>query len=347
MTIRDLAKLSGYSLGTVSRALNHQPNVSPKARERILALAQQYGFEINANAQNLKKQNSDSLLVIVKGSANELFARMVEVTQALAAQEQCPLLVDYIDEEENEVRRAMKLSRERKPLGILFFGGTAQNFLSDYMHLSLPTVLVTNSAKGLPFGGLSSVTTDDIAASRTVCAFLVNSGHRRIAVIGGDLEVSEISRNRLEGCRRALAEAGLEVAAYRAARFSFEGGYRAMEKLLAHRKGITAVFAMADVMALGAMRCIHDHGLRVPEDISVAGFDGLPYGQYSIPRLTTVAQSAQALAETGYRVLREQIATGKTCHVCVPFSLIPGSSVCTLPSLGSPDGGAGRPVRAD
>lgn len=343
MTIRDLAKLSGYSLGTVSRALNHQPNVSPKARERILALAQQYGFEINANAQNLKKQNSDSLLVIVKGSANELFARMVEVTQALAAQEQCPLLVDYIDEEENEVRRAMKLSRERKPLGILFFGGTAQNFLSDYMHLSLPTVLVTNSAKGLPFGGLSSVTTDDIAASRTVCAFLVNSGHRRIAVIGGDLEVSEISRNRLEGCRRALAEAGLEVAAYRAARFSFEGGYRAMEKLLAHRKGITAVFAMADVMALGAMRCIHDHGLRVPEDISVAGFDGLPYGQYSIPRLTTVAQSAQALAETGYRVLREQIATGKTCHVCVPFSLIPGSSVCTLPFLGSPDGGAGSP----
>lgn len=343
MTIRDLAKLSGYSLGTVSRALNHQPNVSPKARERILALAQQYGFEINANAQNLKKQNSDSLLVIVKGSANELFARMVEVTQALAAQEQCPLLVDYIDEEENEVRRAMKLSRERKPLGILFFGGTAQNFLSDYMHLSLPTVLVTNSAKGLPFGGLSSVTTDDIAASRTVCAFLVNSGHRRIAVIGGDLEVSEISRNRLEGCRRALAEAGLEVAAYRAARFSFEGGYRAMEKLLAHRKGITAVFAMADVMALGAMRCIRDHGLRVPEDISVAGFDGLPYGQYSIPRLTTVAQSAQALAETGYRVLREQIATGKTCHVCVPFSLIPGSSVCTLPSLGSPDGGAGCP----
>ena len=83
MTIRDLAKLSGYSLGTVSRALNHQPNVSAKAREQILALAQQYGFEINSNAQSLKKQNSDSLLVIVKGSANELFARMVEVVGAL------------------------------------------------------------------------------------------------------------------------------------------------------------------------------------------------------------------------------------------------------------------------
>lgn len=330
MTIRDLAKLSGYSLGTVSRALNRQPNVSPKAREQILALAKQYGFEINESAQNLKKQNSDSLLVIVKGNANELFARMVEVTQTLAVAEQCPLIVDYIDEDDNEVRRAMKLSRERKPLGILFFGGTAQNFLNDYGNLSLPTVLVTNTAKGLPLQGLSSVSTDDIAASRTVCAYLAGSGHRKVAVIGGDLEVSEISRHRLEGCRLALNAAGAEVTVYRATRFSFEGGYRAMEKILAGRHGITAVFAMADVMALGAMRCIHDHGLRVPEDISVAGFDGLPYGQYFIPRLTTVAQSAQALAETGYRVLREQIITGKTCHVSVPFSLITGSSVCTI-----------------
>ena len=101
MTIKDLAKLSGYSLGTVSRALNHQPNVSPKAREHILALAQQYGFEINANAQSLKRQNSDALLVIVKGRANELFFQMVEATQELAAGEQQPLMVDYIDEDDN------------------------------------------------------------------------------------------------------------------------------------------------------------------------------------------------------------------------------------------------------
>ncbi len=327
MTIRDLAKLSGYSLGTVSRALNHQPNVSPKAREQILALAQQYGFEINASAQSLKRQSSDALLVIVKGRANELFAQMVETLQELASQEQRPLMVDYIDEDDNEVRRAIKLSRERKPLGILFFGGTAQNFLSDYESLSLPTVLVTNSARGLPFQGLSSVSTDDIAAARTVFSLLVKHGHREIAVIGGDTAVSEISRNRLRGCELAVAGSEARIAAYQAARFSFDGGYRAMEKILADRGEITAVFAMADVMALGAMRCIRDHGLRIPEDISVAGFDGLPYGQYFIPRLTTVAQSAVALAEASYRVLREQIATGRTRHISVPFSLTAGSSV--------------------
>lgn len=332
MTIKDLAKLSGYSLGTVSRALNHQPNVSPKAREHILALAQQYGFEINANAQSLKRQNSDALLVIVKGRANELFFQMVEATQELAAGEQQPLMVDYIDEDDNEVRRAMKLYREKKPLGILFFGGTTQNFLADYENLSLPTVLVTNSAKGLPFEGLSSVTTDDMAAAKTVCDLLVQMGHREIAVIGGDLESSEISRNRLSGCQAALSGTGARMACYRTARFSFEGGYQAMEKILANREGITAVFAMADVMAVGAMRCIHDHGLRVPEDISVAGFDGLPYGQYFVPRLTTVAQSTGALAETSYRVLQDAIASGKTCHVSVPFSLCPGSSVGPVPA---------------
>ena len=332
MTIRDLAKLSGYSLGTVSRALNHQPNVSPKAREQILALAQQYGFEINASAQSLKRQSSDALLVIVKGRANELFAQMVETLQELASREQCPLMVDYIDEDDNEVRRASKLSRERKPLGILFYGGTAQNFLSDYESLSLPTVLVTNSARGLPFQGLSSVSTDDIAAARTVASLLVKHGHREIAVIGGDTAVSEISRNRLRGCELAVAGSETRIASYQVARFSFDGGYRAMEKILADRGEITAVFAMADVMALGAMRCIRDHGLRIPEDISVAGFDGLPYGQYFIPRLTTVAQSAVALAETSYRVLREQIATGRTRHISVPFSLTAGSSVGPVPA---------------
>ena len=202
MTIRDLAKLSGYSLGTVSRALNHQPNVSPKAREQILALAQQYGFEINASAQSLKRQSSDALLVIVKGRANELFAQMVETLQELASQEQRPLMVDYIDEDDNEVRRAIKLSRERKPLGILFYGGTAQNFLSDYESLSLPTVLVTNSARGLPFQGLSSVSTDDIAAARTVFSLLVKHGHREIAVIGGDTAVSEIRKNKSDKDRK-------------------------------------------------------------------------------------------------------------------------------------------------
>lgn len=330
MTIKDLAKISGYSLGTVSRALNHQPNVSPKARDIILSLAQKYGYEINASAQSLKKRSGDALLVIVKGRANELFFQLVERTQTLAAAEGRPLVVDYIDEDENEVHRAVQLCREKKPAGILFFGGTTQNFLADFGKITLPAVLVTNSAQRLPYRGLSSVTTDDTAAAQMIISLLIQNGHKEIAVIGGDPEVSEISKNRLTGCNLAFQASGARLSVYEPAHFSFEGGYQAMEQILEKSGSTTAVFAMSDVMAIGAMRCIRDHGLQIPGDISVVGFDGLPFGQYYTPKLATVSQSVQALADTGYQVLCSAISGAEASHIHVPFSLSFGESIRTL-----------------
>ena len=105
MTIKDLARLSGYSLGTVSRVLNNQPNVSEKARQAILSIAQERGFELNESAQLLKQQRSNTVLIIVKGTANELFAGMVEHLQSLFSRTTHSLIVDFIDEDDNEVPR--------------------------------------------------------------------------------------------------------------------------------------------------------------------------------------------------------------------------------------------------
>ena len=101
MTIKDLAKLSGYSLGTVSRVLNNQPNVSEQARKTILALVEEHGFERNASAQLLKQQRTKSVLIIVKGTSNEMFAAMVEKLQSLFADTDHPVIADFIDEDEN------------------------------------------------------------------------------------------------------------------------------------------------------------------------------------------------------------------------------------------------------
>lgn len=331
MTIKDLSRISGYSLGTVSRALNHQPNVSPKARETILALAMQYGYEINANAQSLKKQNSDALLVIVKGHSNVLFASLVEITQRLAAQAGQPLLVDYIDEAANEVHRAIQLIREKKPRAILFFGGTTKYFRQDFDRIPLPSVLVTNSAAGLPFPNLSSVTTDDAEGAFQAASQLIAQGHRTVAVIGGDPEISEISKTRLLGCRKAFAGTNAALCRYEIARFSFESGYQAMGRILDDPSlGVTAVFAMSDVMAVGAMRCIHDRGHRIPADFSVIGFDGLPYAQYCFPRLNTVSQSAEALAKTSFRIIQETLNGAEAKHITVPFTLTEGESIAPV-----------------
>ena len=115
MTIKDLAAQTGYSVGTVSRVLNHQPHVSELAREIILKAAEESGFQLNENARQLKQQQSNSLLVICKGNYNELFDELLIAIQSRVADTQYTLIVDYIDESENEVRRAVRLCREKKP----------------------------------------------------------------------------------------------------------------------------------------------------------------------------------------------------------------------------------------
>lgn len=332
MTIKDLARLSGYSLGTVSRVLNHQPNVSEKARNTIMAIVDEAGFELNSNAKNLKQQRSSSIVVVVKGRANELFSQLVEQIQTQTAELDFPLLLHYIDEDDNEVRSALRLCREKKPVGILFLGGTSENFLSDFEEVSVPSVLVTNMAGHLPFPNLSSVSTDDTAAARCAVSYLIEQGHRDIAIIGGDVEKSEISSLRYRGCIEALAAGQQEIRClYETTRFSYYGGYESMSRALDASGGtITAVFAMADVMAVGAMRCIYDRGLQIPEDISVVGFDGLALGRFYCPKLTTIRQQTEEMAELCVKILLDSIEGAPARHVVVPFELERYESVRNL-----------------
>ena len=132
MTIKDLSARTGYSVGTVSRVLNDQPNVSEKARKAILDAARECGFQLNTNAQQLKKQHTNSILVVVKGISNQLFFSMVEAMQARIARTGHPLIVDYMDEESNEVLHALRLCREKKPLGVIFLGGNRAHFEADF-----------------------------------------------------------------------------------------------------------------------------------------------------------------------------------------------------------------------
>ncbi len=165
MTIKDLSAQTGYSVGTVSRVLNNQPNVSEKAKKAILEAAAASGFQLNANAKQLKQSHSNSVLVVVKGTANEMFSGMVETIQACMAETSYQLMVDYIDENGNEVLRALQLCRERKPLGIVFLGGNREHFMDSFRLIGVPCVLVTNDAGSMGFENLSSVSSDDRLAN--------------------------------------------------------------------------------------------------------------------------------------------------------------------------------------
>jgi len=135
MTIKDLAAKTGYAVGTVSRVLNNHPNVSEKARTAILAAVEESGFQLNVNARQLKQAHGTSILVILKGSGNILFAEMLENIQTALHGTRYPLHVDYIHGADNEVRRAKTLVREKKCLGVIFLGGNLDNFREEFQEL--------------------------------------------------------------------------------------------------------------------------------------------------------------------------------------------------------------------
>lgn len=334
MTIRDIAKESGYAVGTVSRVLNHHPGVSAEARERVMMVVEKYHFQLNSNAKHLKQQVSNGIAIIIKGRQNMMFASIVEQMQGLIKQKGFACMIYYIDEDENEVEQALLVCKERRPLGILFLGSNRKNIEERFLEIQIPCMLVTNSAKTFGFSNLSSVGTDDAEAAKTAIEYLLALGHQKIGVLSGKLEPSLAARERFEGCKRAFVWAGLsplERNQYVQAKFSLSDGYHAMNRLLEQMPELTAVFAMADVMALGAIRAIHDRGLRVPEDISVMGFDGIELGRYTTPQLTTIRQHKEQIAKRSVEILLDCInKEGEAVHEVTSFHLITGESTRKL-----------------
>ena len=334
MTIKDIAKESGYAVGTVSRVLNNHPDVSEKARKTIMAVVEKHHFKLNSNAKHLKQQASSGIAIIVKGSQNMLFASIVERLQRLMSEKKYASFIYYIGEEENEVERAERVCLERHPLGILFLGSDLEFFKERFDRLEIPCVLVTNSAAELGFDNLSSVSTDDEAGAQAAVTHLLKLGHRNIGILGGYMEKSHAAHTRYKGCEKAFAEQGMKLEPgrqYRSAFFSMEEGYHAMEQLFEQMPDLTAVFAMADVLAVGAIRAVRDRGLRVPEDVSVMGFDGIELGNYLSPRLTTVRQARERIADRSLEILLSDIAGERPAvHELLPFDIVEGESAAKI-----------------
>ena len=254
-----------------------------------------------------------------------MFGSLVEYIQSEVAKTEYPLIVDYIDEDDNEVLRADRLCREKKPLGILILGGNMEHFLSGFAKIEIPCVLVSSNASNLPFKNLSSVSTDDRLAAKCAMDALIELGHRRFAIVGGDRDTSDTGRLRFEGCLESCSEHGIDFDRdkdYIGVRFSYQDGYDATCLLLKNKREFTALFAAADVMAIGAIRALKDNGLRVPEDVSVVGFDGLTLSSFLVPKLSTVEQSVRKMAVRSVEILLDCIENeGKARHETVPFAL--------------------------
>ena len=331
MDIRDIAAKSGYGVGTVSRVINDQPNVSDRARERILAVMAELGYEPNSNARYLKMRSQTPVAVFVMGVGNRMFDDILGPLQAALAREDEQIVVTYLNGDIDEVRAAIDYQQARHPKGMVFLGGELESFRASFHEIETPSVLVTADASQLGFANLSSVTIDNVAAARSAVGHLLERGHRRIGIVGGNRASGQIGELRLRGAEQALREHGIELdyeRDFEPCDFIEVGGYEATTRLLERTGDLTAVFALGDVVAFGALRAIVDRGLSVPGDVSLVGFDDTAFSQYSVPRITTIRQDAARLAERAAQLLLGALRDGSSAtHELVDFELVERESI--------------------
>ena len=335
-TIKDIARISGYSIGTVSRVINNRADVSEEAREKISEIIRERGYQPNSNARKLKQVISSEVSIIVRGNKNVFFEYILEEIQIMMRGYDENINVHFIGETDNEVATAARIMSYVKPKGIIFLGGYLDTFRREFSQINLPCVLVTTGAKDLGFENLSSFTTDYYDAGRFVVNKLLSYGHTRIGILGGYStdSSSEHKNGKITGAVEALDEKGITFdfdRDYEPCAYSAESGYEAALRLLRRSPDLTAVLAVSDSIALGAIRALKDIGRRVPEDVSVIGFDGLTYAKYSIPRLATIRQDTAMMAKKCVDDLLMRITYGgPAVHELIPYEFIEGESVAAV-----------------
>lgn len=331
MTIKDIARECGVAVGTVSRVLNNHPDVSEKTREKVLAVVQKHNFILNTNAKQLKEQNRKTIVVIVKGTSSILLNSLLERIQKRIEPLPYNASVVVLDEYDNEAKAANRIYYEQKPVGIIFLGGSPDLFQEDFAKLLVPCVVISNEAQLIEGVRLSSVSTDNFTAAQYSANYLIQNGHEKIGVIGGDLGGSGITQRRYDGFLSAIQRAGLTFdydTAYVTSKYSFEDGAAAAKRLVEKFPDMTAIFAMSDAMAIGASRQLTDMGYKIPDDISIIGFDGISLAEFYCPRLTTIRQLSDHLVDEGLRILLDSIENNAPpVNKFIPFEFVQGESV--------------------
>lgn len=336
LTIKDIAKMAGVGVSTVSRALNNHPDVNDETKQKILEIVEKYNYSPNANAKILKQSVTNNIGIVVRGSANPFFEVIVERMQQALKKKGYNALVTYIDELSNEIKEAAQLNNEKKLEGIIFLGGTASRFEAGLSKFRIPCVVSTSYVSFPEKGNKACVCVDDRAAAWKAMEYLICQGHKHIAMIGGKRGNHDGIDLRFQGAVECMRAHGLsfDERYYIESKFSLDGAYKGMSALFVPGLPITAVFAMSDIMAIGAAKAITDTGLKIPEDISIIGFDGIDISYFYNPSLATVKQPAKEIAVKSVEILLNNINGDELSpkEVLLETQLLKGNSVRSIPS---------------
>lgn len=329
-TIKDIAQKAGVSVTTVSRVLNKRPDVNQATREKVERVMAECHFVGNANARGLKQTDGENVAIILRGRENPFLNSLAEAVLLCTQGIDAAFLVEYVDEKADEFQTAVRLHHEKRVTGCIFLGGRIDERAHVLEGLDMPMVFATISAEKANLPRAGSVFIDNRMMGRLAMQTLINAGHTKIAIFGGARQSDDGFGQRYQGAMEALEKAGIpfDGERYVDTRFSLRGAYDTARGFFAMKPDTTAVFAMSDTVAMGVIRALADVGRRVPQDVSVVGYDGIEMGKYFLPRLTTVEQPINDIARESVAMLMGMLEKGEEPrHVVVPASLIERESV--------------------
>jgi len=310
VTSHDVARIAGLSQSTVSRALRDDPRVTPETRERVLAAAASLGYVPNAMGRNLVLRKTRTIGMVVTDLGNPYYPNLIApLHDELARLDyRMILFTEQVDGEQENADERDRLAGlvDRGVDGAVLTTSTLDGAVPrELQRRNLPFVYLTREVDGVP---ADAAVVDNALGASLMAAEVVRFGHRCVAAIFGP-ENTSTGRGRERGFRAGLRSAGVELPETHVRRgpFVVEAGQAAMHELMAQEPRPTAVICFNDLVAIGALNATRALGLRVPEDVSITGWDDLPMAAWDICQLTTVRQSMHEMARTAARLLVERI----------------------------------------
>ncbi|MDM5336663.1 LacI family DNA-binding transcriptional regulator [Fictibacillus enclensis] len=324
-TIKDVAKKANVSVATVSRILNNLPGYSEKTKEKVLEVIAEMGYQPNAIARGLINKKTKTLGVLLPAVSDTFASVVLSGIEDMAHELDYSVMVCNTDKDGKRTMKYLQALREKQVDGIVF---VSEFFKEEYYNaiiaMNLPVVLVSTKSKyDVPF-----IKVDDKKAVFDGVTYLLERGHRSIGMIAGTKGDPIATLPRIEGYKRALKEKGIPVDRRKIAfgDFGFESGITAAKELLKQTEGLTAIFCSSDEMAAGALSYLYRMSIRVPDQISIIGYDNTKVAEMAIPPLTTVGQPLYEMGKNAVKMLLDR-ETGEQQSVFMPHHIVERETV--------------------
>ncbi len=303
--IADVAQLAGVSTATVSRVLANPDQVRAKTHKAVMEAVRRSGYTPNSVARNLRTRRTMAVLVVAPRLTNPVFAQVLRGVDDELTQSGYGIIVANLDNQTEREARYVDLVLSRQVDGVLLMNGRIpQGGKRSMGDAGIPIVAMCSA---IPGSGIPNITVQDHEASRKAAEYLAQLGHRSFGYISG-LPGTYIETERCKGFQEGVTAAGFSEKVVRwEGPFTFSTGVAAAESFLRMKKRPTGIFAACDESAIGFVKTVQAAGVRVPEDVSVIGFDGIEFADFAEPTLTTFRQPLREIGRTGAQALLKMI----------------------------------------